>query len=100
MVAPNKRNVRGKTGGVVLDKLIEANGDKPLSITIKPSDGKQTGKYCDKLSNEIGLTVRQHAPVRVEKWKQMPRVEINTMLDRIKVKLLKIYICIYIYIYI
>ncbi|KAL6343599.1 hypothetical protein AAG906_024964 [Vitis piasezkii] len=24
-------------------------------------DGKQTGKYCEKLSNEIGLTVRQHA---------------------------------------
>ncbi|WKA03275.1 hypothetical protein VitviT2T_021395 [Vitis vinifera] len=86
MVAPNKRNVRGKTRGVILDKLIEANGGKPLPITIKPSDGKQTGKYCEKLSNEIGLTVRQHAPVRVEKWKQMPRAEINTMLDRIKEK--------------
>ncbi|RVW51303.1 hypothetical protein CK203_075479 [Vitis vinifera] len=61
-----------------------SNGGKPLPITIKPSDGKQTGKYCEKLSNEIGLTVRQHAPVRVEKWKQMPRAEINTMLDRIK----------------
>ena len=41
MVAPNKRNVRGKTRGVILDKLIEANGGKPLPITIKPSDGKQ-----------------------------------------------------------
>ena len=71
MVAPNKRNVKGKTRGVILDKLIEANGGKPLPITIKPSDGKQTGKYYEKLSNEIGLTVRQHAPVRVEKWKQM-----------------------------
>ncbi|RVW78388.1 hypothetical protein CK203_047738 [Vitis vinifera] len=66
------------------DSESETNGGKPLPITIKPSDGKQTGKYCEKLSNEIGLTVRQHAPVRVEKWKQMPRAEINTMLDRIK----------------
>ena len=55
----------------ILDKLIEANGSKPLPITIKPSDGKQKRKYCEKLSNEFGLTVRQHAPVRVEKWKQM-----------------------------
>ncbi|RVX06408.1 hypothetical protein CK203_023696 [Vitis vinifera] len=84
MIAPNKRNVRGKTRGVILDKLIEANGGKPLPITIKPSDGKKIGKYYEKLSNEIGLTVRQHAPVRVEKWKQMPRAEINTMFDRIK----------------
>ena len=91
MVAPNKRNIRGKTKGVILDKLIEANGGKPLSITIKPSDGKQIGKYCEKLSNEIGLIVRQHAPVRVEKWKQMSRAEINTMLDRIKVKLLEMF---------
>ena len=91
MVAPNKRNERGKTRGVILDKLIEVGG-KPLPITIKPSDGKQTGKYYEKLSNEIGLTVRQHAPVRVEKWKQMPRAEINIVLDRIKLKLLEIYI--------
>ncbi|KAL6341766.1 hypothetical protein AAG906_038010 [Vitis piasezkii] len=74
MVAPNKRNVRGKTRCVILDKLIEANGSKPLPITIKPSYEKQTRKYCEKLSNEIG----------VEKWKQMPRADINTMLDRIK----------------
>ena len=73
MVAPNKRNVRGKTRGVILDKLIEANGGKPLPITIKPSDGKQTGKYCEKLSNEIGLTVRQHAPVRA-----MPTYQVNS----------------------
>ena len=88
MVAPNQRNVRGKTRGVILDRLIEANGGKPLPITLKESDGKQTGKYSEKLSNEIGLTVRQHAPVRVEKWKQVPQFEINTMLDRIKVKFL------------
>ena len=92
MVAPNKRNVRGKTKGVILDKLIESNGGNPLPIIIKPPDRKQAGKYCEKLSNKIGLTVRQHTPVRVEKLKQMPRAEINTMLDRIKVKFLEIYI--------
>ena len=55
MVAPNKRNVRGKTRGVILDKLIKANGGKHLPITIKPSDGKQTWKYfCEKFSNDIG----------------------------------------------
>ena len=71
-----------------LDRLIEANGGKPLPITLKGSDGKQTRKYCEKLSNEIGLIVRQHAPVRVEKWKQVPQFEINAMLDRVKVKFL------------
>ncbi|KAL6335763.1 hypothetical protein AAG906_039526 [Vitis piasezkii] len=49
-----------------------SNGGKPLPITIKPSDGKQTGKYCEKLSNEIGLS-ETTCTVRVEKWKQMPR---------------------------
>ncbi|KAL6335675.1 hypothetical protein AAG906_032865 [Vitis piasezkii] len=52
------------------------------------NDGKQIGKYCKKLSNEIGLIMRQCAPVIVEKWKQMPRFDINIMLDLIKVKLL------------
>ena len=88
MVAPNQRNVRGKTRGVILDRLIEANRGKPLPITLKESDGKQTRKYSEKLSNEIRLTVRQHAPVRVEKWMQVPQFEINAMLDRIKVKFL------------
>ena len=88
MAVSNKRNVRGKTRGINLDRLIEANGGNPLPITLNLSDGKQTGKYCEKLSNEIGLTVRQHAPVRVETWKQMPQHEINAMLDRLKVKLL------------
>ena len=72
MVAPNKRNVRGKTRGVILDRLIETNGGNPLLITLKPSYGKQTRKYFENFSNEIGLTIRQHAPVRVKKWKQMP----------------------------
>ena len=87
MAAPNERNVRGKTREVTLDRLIEANGGKPLPITLKASYGKQTGKYNEKLSNEIGLTVRQHAPIKVEKWKQVPEFEINAMLDQIKVKL-------------
>lgn len=61
----------------------------PFPITLKPLDGKQIGKYCKKLSNEIGLVLRQCAPVIVEKWKQMPQFEINIMLDLIKVKLLQ-----------
>ena len=87
MATPNERNVRGKTRGVTLDRLIEANGGKPLPITLKASHGKQTRKYSEKLSNEIGLTIRQHAHIKVEKWKQVPQFEINAMLDRIKVKL-------------
>ena len=87
MATTNERNVRGKTRGVTLDRLNEANGGKPFLITLKASYGKQIGKYSVKLSNEIGLTVRQHAPMKVEKWKQVPQFEINAMLDRIKVKL-------------
>ena len=40
MTASNSRNVRGKSRGVNLDRLIEANGGKPLPITLKASDGK------------------------------------------------------------
>ena len=76
-----------------LDQLIKANGGKPLSITLKASNGKQTGKYSEKLSNEIGLIVRQHAPVQVEKWKQVPKFDINAMLDRVKVKFLFLCVC-------
>ena len=93
MTTSNSRNVRGKSRGVNLDRLIEANGGKPLPITLKALDKKQTGKYSEKLSNEIGLIVRQHAPVRVEKWKQVPQFEINAMLDRVKVKFLFLCVC-------
>ena len=68
MAVSNKRNVRGKTRGINLDRLIEADGGNPLPITLNLSDGKQTGKYCENLSNEIGLIVRQHAPVIMETW--------------------------------
>ena len=88
MTASNSRNFRGKSKGVNLDRLIKANGGKPLPSTLKASDGKQTRKYSEKLSNEIGLIVKQHARVRVEKWKQVPQFEINAMLDRVKVKFL------------
>ena len=88
MAVSNKRNVRGKTRGINLDRLIEANGGNPLPITLNLLDRKQTGKYCEKLSHDIGLTVRQHALVRVETWKQVSQHEINAMLDRLKVKLL------------
>ena len=57
MAVSNKRNVRGKTRGINLDRLIEANGGNPLPIILNLSYGNQTGKYCEKLSNEIGLTV-------------------------------------------
>ena len=93
MTASNSRNVRGKSRGVNLDRLIEANGGKPLPITLKALNGKQTGKYSEKLSNEIGLIVRQHAPVQVEKWKQVPQFEINAMLDQVKVKFLFLCVC-------
>ena len=44
MTTSNSRNVRGKSREGNLDRLIEANGGKPLPITLKASDGKQTGK--------------------------------------------------------
>ena len=69
MAMSNKRNIRGKTRRINLDRLIKANGGNPIPITLKPSDGKQTEKYCEKLSNGIGLTIKQHAPIRVETWK-------------------------------
>ena len=81
MAALNQRNVRSKTRGVVLDRLIEANRGKPLPIILKESDGKKIGKYSENLSNEIGLTVRQHVPVRVEKWEQVSQFDINATLD-------------------
>ena len=87
MTTSNSKNVRGKSRGVNIDRPIEAN-----PITLKASDEKQTGKYSDKLSNEIGLIVKQHAPVRVEKWKQVPQFEINAMLDRVKVKFLFLWV--------
>ncbi|KAL6350305.1 hypothetical protein AAG906_004254 [Vitis piasezkii] len=63
MVAPNKRNVRGKTRGVILEKLIEANGAN-LFQSQSSHRWEANRKYCEKLLNEIGLTMRQHAPVR------------------------------------
>ena len=58
-------------------KLIGAT----LSLSHLSHQMGRIGKYYEKLSNEIGFTVRQYALVRLEKWKQMPRFEINAMLD-------------------
>ncbi|KAK0574830.1 hypothetical protein LWI29_029779 [Acer saccharum] len=63
------KKIRGKSRGVRLDRLItSANGQLHVDF----SSGKPKGPNAEMFSTEIGIVVRSHAPLNVEKLDDIP----------------------------
>lgn len=58
---------------------------KKLKITVVPEIGRPTGDYAEMFANEIGFTVRNHAPLDVEYWKDVQPADIAKLVDRLYV---------------
>ncbi|XP_040368236.1 uncharacterized protein LOC112181265 [Rosa chinensis] len=78
---PTKK-VRGKTRGVNADKVLSQLNAK-IPVTLTEQNGRPTGPYAEMLANEIGFTVRNHAPLNVEKWKKIPKIDVDKLVKRI-----------------
>ena len=62
--------MRGKTRGLNADKAHTQFGGK-LPITIENKEGSPTGTYAEMFASEIGVVIRNNAPLNVEKWKHV-----------------------------
>ena len=80
---PTKK-VRGKTRGVNADKVFSQLNSK-LPVTLTEQNGRPTGPYAEMFANEIGYTIRNHAPLNVEKWKKINKVDVDNMIKRMQV---------------
>ncbi|PRQ51803.1 hypothetical protein RchiOBHm_Chr2g0148461 [Rosa chinensis] len=80
-----RKKVRGKTRGVNVDKVLSQLNAK-IPVTLTEQNGRPTGPYAEMLANEIGFTVRNHAPLNVEKWKKIQKTEVDKLIKRITVK--------------
>ncbi|KAK0608616.1 hypothetical protein LWI29_033395 [Acer saccharum] len=82
-VAPARKidkKIRGKSRGVRLDRLItSANGQLHVDF----SSGKPKGPNAEMFSTEIGIVVRSHAPLNVEKWDDIPEEQTQPLIDRV-----------------
>ncbi|PRQ48024.1 hypothetical protein RchiOBHm_Chr2g0106131 [Rosa chinensis] len=79
-----EKKVRGKTRGLNADKVHEQLGTK-IPVTFKKENGRPTGPYAEMFANEIGFTIRNHAPLNVKKWKEVKPEDRTSLIKRITV---------------
>lgn len=64
---------RGRSYGKCLHELIEANDGKPLIVAFDPKLKVPINKMVHTLlTNEIGTSIRTHAPVCHKLWEKVP----------------------------
>ncbi|MCL7051386.1 hypothetical protein MKW94_030250 [Papaver nudicaule] len=82
--ASTQRNVRGLTRGLLLDALINAGGKLPIKFC--EFERVPVCSNASHLASECGVIVRSLAPLRYKSWTKIPRVERNSMIERVKNK--------------
>ena len=80
----SEKKKRGKTRGLNADKVYEQLGTK-IPVTLKQEIGRPTGPYAEMFANEIGFTIRNHAPLNVEKWKKVTPEQKTNLIKRLTV---------------
>ncbi|WJZ89587.1 hypothetical protein VitviT2T_008796 [Vitis vinifera] len=82
-----RRKVRGDSRGVRTDKLIQANGSRPLGgVEIKPENNAPIGVNNSRMKSEIGTIVRNYAPLDVEKWADISESDKVFMMEKLQEK--------------
>ncbi|VVA38577.1 PREDICTED: transposon [Prunus dulcis] len=70
---PIEAKRRGRSYGKRLQELIEANDGKPLTVAFDPKLKAPINKIVHTLlTNEIGTSIRTHAPVCHKLWEKVP----------------------------
>ncbi|RVW73135.1 hypothetical protein CK203_060277 [Vitis vinifera] len=82
-----RRKVWGDSRGVGTDKLIQANGSRPLGgVEIKPENNAPIGVNSSRMKSEIGTIVRNYAPLDVEKWADISESDKVFMMEKLQEK--------------
>ncbi|KAK3219394.1 hypothetical protein Dsin_013364 [Dipteronia sinensis] len=75
-----QKKKRGITRRLKLDRLIKSANGK---LHVDFSSGKPEGPKVGMLSTEIGIVVRSHAPLNVDKWEDIPKEQTQPLIDRV-----------------
>ncbi|KAK1552967.1 hypothetical protein Q3G72_026471 [Acer saccharum] len=79
-----KRKCHGVTRGLKVNKIVQSVGRIPIRFTLE-----QKEPICENANNfstEMGILVRQFAPLQVVDWSHMPEVEKNTLFYRLIIR--------------
>ncbi|XP_020252357.1 uncharacterized protein LOC109829729 [Asparagus officinalis] len=79
------KKVRGKTRGVNADKVFFQLNSKIL-VTLTEENDRPTGPYAEMFANEIGYTIRNYAPLNVEKWKKIEKADVENLIKRMQIR--------------
>ncbi|KAK2634638.1 hypothetical protein Ddye_029430 [Dipteronia dyeriana] len=79
-----KRKGRGLTRGLKVDKIVQYVGRIPIRFT--PEQKEPVCENANNFSIEMGILVRQFAPLQVIDWSHMPEVEKSTLFYRLLAK--------------
>lgn len=77
------RKVRGQNRGLELERLIRKTGK--LKLLIPEGENRPVGDDSCKLSREIGIVVRQFAPIKISGWHEIADVDKLALYERIVV---------------
>lgn len=79
------KKVRGQNRGLELERLIRKTGK--LKLVIPEGENRPVGEDSCKLSREIGIVVRQFAPIRVSGWHEIADVDKLALYERVLVNI-------------
>lgn len=78
--------MRRKKRGLNFDKVhSQLNAKMPVTLTLTEQNDSPTGPDAEMLANEIGFTIRNYAPLNVERWKDIESADVTNIIQRITV---------------
>ncbi|RZC76201.1 hypothetical protein C5167_001172 [Papaver somniferum] len=79
-----KRNTRGISRGVGLERLLAMTTDRKLPVKFKESAGEAVCFNRSKLAIESGVIVRSFAPLEYKSWIKIPLHDREALMERVK----------------
>ncbi|KAI3862884.1 hypothetical protein MKX03_015730 [Papaver bracteatum] len=81
-----KRNTRGISRGVGLERLLAMTKDRKFPVKFKESAGETVCFNRSKLATESGVIVRSFAPLEYKSYKNIPLHDREALMERVKDK--------------
>ncbi|KAI3862905.1 hypothetical protein MKX03_014861 [Papaver bracteatum] len=81
-----KRNIRGISRGVGLERFLAMTKDRKLPVKFKESAGEAVCFNRSKLATESGVIVRSFTPLEYKSWKNIPLHDREALMERVKDK--------------
>ncbi|KAI3985036.1 hypothetical protein MKX01_004804 [Papaver californicum] len=86
LTTTRKRNVRGMSRGIGLERLLLISKDGKLSVDFNEVAGQPLCINRSKLATECGVIIRAFVPLEYKSWTKIPLHDRETLMERVKDK--------------